>query len=306
VLAYRAAPVQASYLGYMGSCAIPGVDYILADRHLMPPELTQHFTEKPIYLNSYQANDRQRVIGTAPTRAECGLPAKAFVFCAFNNNYKFTPDVWATWMRILKRSPNSVLWVLEDNPQAKENLTANAKNQGIAANRLIFAGRVMPEQYLARYHCADLFLDTAPYGAGTTASDALWACLPVLTCPGQTMVSRMAGSLLHAVGLPELVTDSAQAYENLAVQLATQPQKIQDAGLLDRTHLRWFTRTTLIELFVSTGFKVIKGTARFLPQPAPEKIMQAIGTLAEASGANAEQAQQDAKVFQYVLQVTAC
>jgi predicted O-linked N-acetylglucosamine transferase (SPINDLY family) len=227
VLAYRAAPVQASYLGYMGSCAIPGVDYILADRHLMPPELTQHFTEKPIYLNSYQANDRQRVIGTAPTRAECGLPVKAFVFCAFNNNYKFTPDVWATWMRILKRSPNSVLWVLEDNPQAKENLTANAKNQGIAANRLIFAGRVMPEQYLARYHCADLFLDTAPYGAGTTASDALWAGLPVLTCPGQTMVSRMAGSLLHAVGLPELVTDSAQDYENLAVQLATKPKKIQ-------------------------------------------------------------------------------
>ena len=227
VMAYRPAPVQASYLGYMGSSAIPGVDFILADRFLMPPELRPHFTERPIYLPSYQANDRQRAIGTPPTRAECGLPAQGFVFCAFNNNYKFTPEVWARWMRILQRSPGSVLWVLQDNPQARDNLTAHAQSQGIAAERLVFAGRIAPEKYLARYHCADLFLDTSPYGAGTTASDALWAGLPVLTHPGPSMVSRMAGSLLHAVGLPELVTDSEEAYEDLAVQLATQPERLQ-------------------------------------------------------------------------------
>ena len=227
VIAYRPAPVQASYLGYMGSSAIPGVDFILADRFLMPPELRPHFTERPIYLPSYQANDRQRAIGTPPTRAECGLPAQGFVFCAFNNNYKFTPEVWARWMRILQRSPGSVLWVLQDNPQARDNLTAHAQSQGIAAERLVFAGRIAPEKYLARYHCADLFLDTSPYGAGTTASDALWAGLPVLTHPGPSMVSRMAGSLLHAVGLPELITDSEEAYEDLAVQLATQPERLQ-------------------------------------------------------------------------------
>jgi predicted O-linked N-acetylglucosamine transferase (SPINDLY family) len=130
-------------------------------------------------------------------------------------------------MRILQRSPGSVLWVLQDNPQARDNLTAQAQSQGIAAERLVFAGRIAPEKYLARYHCADLFLDTSPYGAGTTASDALWAGLPVLTHPGPSMVSRMAGSLLHAAGLPELVTDSEEAYEDLAVQLATQPARLQ-------------------------------------------------------------------------------
>ena len=234
VMAYRAAPVQASYLGYMGSSAIPGVDFILADRFLMPPQLRPHFTERPIYLPSYQANDRQRAIGTPPTRAECGLPAQGFVFCAFNNNYKFTPEVWARWLRILQRSPGSVLWVLQDNPQARDNLTAHAQSQGIAPERLVFAGRIAPEQYLARYHCADLFLDTSPYGAGTTASDALWAGLPVLTHPGPSMVSRMAGSLLHAAGLPELVTGSVEAYEDLAVQLATQPGQLQ--ALRQRLH----------------------------------------------------------------------
>ena len=226
ILAYRAAPMQVSYLGYMGSSAIPGMDYILADRFLMPPDLAAHFTEKPLYLKSYQANDRKRFIGNAPTRENCGLPKKAFVFCAFNNNYKFTPDMWARWMRILKRTQGSVLWVLEDNAQARENLTAKAKKHGIDADRLIFASRVAPEDYLARYHCADLFLDTTPYGAGTTASDALWVGLPVLTCPNQSMISRMAGSLLIAAGLPELITDTLEAYEDLAVELATKPRKL--------------------------------------------------------------------------------
>lgn len=227
VLPYRAAPVQASYLGYMGSSAIPGLDHILTDRFLMPPELRTHFSEQPIYLHSYQANDRQRHIGPAPSRAACGLPEHGFVFCAFNNNYKLTPEVWARWMRILQRSPASVLWVLQDNPQARDNLIAHAQSHGVAAERLVFATRCAPEHYLARYHCADLFLDTSPYGAGTTASDALWVGLPVLTHPGPSMVSRMAGSLLQAMGLPELVTDSAQAYEDLAVQLATEPGRIQ-------------------------------------------------------------------------------
>lgn len=227
ILMHRPAPVQVSYLGYMGSSGMPEVDYVLADRFVFPPELQKDFTEKPLYLpRTYQVNDRSREIGPTPERQSFGLPDGAVVLCSFNNNYKITPEVFAVWLRILQRSPKAVLWLLEDNPWAKASLQTLAKAQGIGPERLLFAGRIAPAHYLARYRCADLFLDTSPYNAGTTASDALWAGLPVLTCPGRSMVSRMAGSLVRAAGLPEMAVDSWAAYEDMAVQLATQPSEL--------------------------------------------------------------------------------
>ncbi len=224
ILAYRPAPVQVTYLGFPGTTALPCIDYVIADRFVLPETLQPFFTEKPLYMpHSFQINDRQREIGPKPTRASCSLPEDQFVFCAFNNNFKFTPDVFSAWMRILIRVPQSVLWIIADSPEVRANLTAAASAQGVAPDRLIFSERVAPANYLARYQVADLFLDTIPFNAGTTASDALWAGLPVLTYAGHTFASRMAGSLLLAVNLPELITYDLQAYEDKAVFLAGQP-----------------------------------------------------------------------------------
>jgi predicted O-linked N-acetylglucosamine transferase (SPINDLY family) len=227
ILAYRPAPVQLTWLGFPGSTGLPGVDYVLADEFVLPPELAANFTERPLYMpETFQINDRQRAIGVCPPRSAVNLPDDAFVFCSFNNNFKFTPEVFAVWMSILRRVPNSVLWLVADYPEVRDNLCRAAEQAGIARERLIFAGRAAPADYLARYQLADLFLDTAPFCAGTTASDALWAGLPLLTCAGATFSSRMAGSLLRAVDLPELVTFNWQDYEDLAVELAQQPQRI--------------------------------------------------------------------------------
>jgi predicted O-linked N-acetylglucosamine transferase (SPINDLY family) len=227
IIAFHPAPVQMTYLGFPGSTALPAINYVLADRYVLPPELTPFFTEKPLYLpHTFQINDRQRAIGIKPSRAECGLPEQGFVFCSFNNNFKFTPDIFAAWMRILHRTPGSVLWLVADNEWVRANLHQAAQGHGIAPERVIFAARVAPENYLARYQVADLFLDTLPFNAGTTASDALWAGLPLLTCSGRTFASRMAGSLLHAVNLPELITNHLQEYEDKAVSLAQQPERI--------------------------------------------------------------------------------
>ncbi|MDP2903022.1 MAG: tetratricopeptide repeat protein [Methylovulum sp.] len=227
ILAYKPAPIQLSYLGFVGSCGMPQIDYILVDRFVFPEALAPFYVEKPLYLPEvYQANDSKREIAPTPSKAACGLPTDSFVYCSFNGSYKITPDVFAVWMRILKRTPNSVLWLVADNPWAQDNLTRQAIKHGIDAGRLIFAERVAPADYLARYRVADLLLDTSPYNAGTTASDALWAGLPVLTCPGRTFASRMAGSLLNAAGLTELIVSDWLAYENKAVQLAQQPAEL--------------------------------------------------------------------------------
>jgi predicted O-linked N-acetylglucosamine transferase (SPINDLY family) len=227
ILAYRPAPVQLTYLGFPGSTGLPGVDYVIADEFLITPEMTEHFTEKPLYLpDCFQINDRQRAIAPKPTRASVNLPEDAFVFCSFNNNFKFTPDLFEVWMNILRRVPNSVLWLVADYPEVRENLFRYAEQAGIDRNRLIFNTRAVPAEYLARYQLADLFLDTFPFNAGTTASDALWAGLPLLTCAGQTFSSRMAGSLLRAVDLPQLITHSFADYEEKAVELANNPQRI--------------------------------------------------------------------------------
>lgn len=227
ILSWRPAPVQVTYLGFPGPTALPAIDFVVADRFVFPEELAPHFTEKPLYLpDCFQINDRQRAIGKRPTRAECGLPEDAFVFCSFNSTFKITPELFAAWMEILRRTGNSVLWLIADGDSVRVTLRATAQQQGVDPERLIFAQRVAPENYLARYQVADLFLDTYPFNGGTTASDALWAGLPLLTYAGATFGSRMAGSLLHAVDLPQLVTHSLADYIGRAVELAGDRDRV--------------------------------------------------------------------------------
>jgi predicted O-linked N-acetylglucosamine transferase (SPINDLY family) len=227
VLARRAAPVQVNYLGYPGTMAADHIDYILADPTVIPDEHCGFYTEQVVWLpGCYQINDDKRPIAeSVPTRRECGLPDRGFVYCCFNNTYKISPGMFDIWMRLLKKTDNSVLWLFEgSSPSAtnlcRDNLRREAKNRGVASARLVFAGRVNVQDHLARHRLADLFLDTLPYNAHTTASDALWAGLPVLTCLGETFAGRVAASLLQAVGLAELVTHSLEEYEALACRLA--------------------------------------------------------------------------------------
>ncbi|MBT8608425.1 hypothetical protein G6656_09075, partial [Polynucleobacter paneuropaeus] len=198
---------QINYLGYPGTMGAPYMDYIIADPILIPPENQQFYSEKVIYLpNCYQPNDRKKVISPRKfTRAEVGLPEKGFIFCSFNNNFKILPQTFASWMNILKKVEGGVLWLLEDNSLAAENLRKEAQKAGINPDRLIFAQRVPHAEHLARHELADLFLDTYPYNAHTTASDALWAGLPLITIQGSSFASRVASSLLTAVGLEELI-----------------------------------------------------------------------------------------------------
>ncbi len=228
IFAMRAAPIQVSYLGYPGTMGAPYMDYLIADSTLIPEFSQSQYAEKIIYLpNSYQVNDRKRVIAAQTfSRQELSLPAAGFIYCCFNNHYKITPNTFAGWMRILKQVAGSVLWLLEDNPLAADNLRRTAEKSGVAAERLIFAQRMPLALHLARHRVADLFLDTLPYNAHTTASDALWAGLPVLTCMGAAFASRVAASLLNAVGLPELVVDTQQEYERLAITLAADSERL--------------------------------------------------------------------------------
>ena len=222
LLAYRPAPIQITYLGLPATTGLPSIDYVIADRFLIPPEQAMYYSEIPLYMpDIYQCSDRKRSVGPTPTRASCGLPEQGFVFCSLNNNYKYTPEMFDAWMRILQRTPGSVLWLLADNLWAADNLKRETIARGVDPDRIFFAPRVSPENYLARYAVADLFLDTFPFNAGTTANDALWMGLPVLTYTGRSFASRMAGALLTAAGLPELITYNLRDYEEKAVDLAT-------------------------------------------------------------------------------------
>ncbi len=224
IFAWRPAPVQVSYLGYPGTMAAPYIDYLLADRTVVPEEHREFYRERLVYLpDSYQANTVRPVSTDARTRADYGLPEQGFVFCCFNNSYKITPDVFAVWMRLLRAVRGSTLWLLEDNPEEGENLRRQAEAAGIASVRLVFAQRAPMDEHLARHRHADLFLDTQPYGAHTTASDALWAGLPVLTVEGATFPARVAASLLRAAGVPELITENLADYEAAALRLAWEP-----------------------------------------------------------------------------------
>ncbi|UUY09024.1 acetylglucosamine transferase [Pseudomonas sp. J452] len=227
ILAYRPAPVQITYLGFPGPTGLPCIDYVIADHYLIPDAEKPFYSETPLYLPAFQCSDRQRPVAALPSRAECGLPPDSFVFCCFNNNYKFNEEMFSCWMRILAQVPNSVFWLLADNQWSQANLLACAEQHGVARERLIFAPRVAPELYLARYTAADLFLDAYPFNGGTTANDALWMGLPVLTRSGRTFASRMAGSLLTALELPELITNDLASYEQRAVELASAPAVLQ-------------------------------------------------------------------------------
>lgn len=221
--ACRAAPVQVGYLGYPGTMGAPYFDYIIADKTLIPDGARAFYPEKVARLpHSYQCNDRKRAAsGRVYSRAELGLPEAGFVFCCFNNNYKISPATFDSWARILARTPGAVLWLMEDNPQAAANLRAAAAAGGLDPARLVFAARVPTADHLARHKAADLLLDTFPYTAHTTASDALWMGLPVLTRPGESFASRVAASLLTAIGLPELIAPTVADYEDMAVAFAT-------------------------------------------------------------------------------------
>jgi predicted O-linked N-acetylglucosamine transferase (SPINDLY family) len=230
IFAYRCAPIQVNYLGYPGTMACDAMDYIIADKVVIPEANQIYFSEKVVYLpHSYQVNDSKRAISDRKfTKQELGLPEVGFVFCCFNNNYKILPATFDSWMQILSAVPGSVLWLLEDHPSASKNLKNEAIKRGIESHRLIFAKRMSLEEHLARHRCADLFLDTLPYNAHTTSSDALWAGLPVLTCTGSSFAARVSASLLHAIQLPELITDSRAEFEAKAIHLARNPHQLQE------------------------------------------------------------------------------
>jgi protein O-GlcNAc transferase len=229
ILSRRPAPVQVNYLGYAGTMGAPYIDYIIADSMVVPRDQFDFFSEKVVWLpDSFMVNDsRRRVAEAAPARSECGLPEKAFVFCCFNAAFKIAPDIFKIWMRIIKATPGGVLWLSELGTTASANLRREAESNGVPLDRLIFATRTPSvADHLARLRQADLFLDTLPYNAHTTAADALWVGVPVLTCPGATFPGRVAASLDRAVGLSELIVPSLEEYERLALALAHDPARI--------------------------------------------------------------------------------
>jgi predicted O-linked N-acetylglucosamine transferase (SPINDLY family) len=234
ILAARPAPVQASYLGFPGTTGAPFIDYLLADAIVVPPADERFYSERIVRLpHCYQVNDATREIAArTPSRAQAGLRDDDFVFCCFNHAYKITPEVFDVWARLLRRLPSARLWLLEDEAAASDSLRDAARSRGIDPARLVFAPRLAHAEHLARHRLADLFLDTLPCNAHTTASDALWAGLPVLTCLGTTFAGRVAASLLAAVGLPELVAGSLGEYEDLALALASDRPRL--AGYRER------------------------------------------------------------------------
>jgi len=228
IFSYRAAPIQLSYVGYLGTMGASYYDYLIADRTLIPIDTQAYYSEKIIYLPSYQVNDNKQEISTSSlSRQDLNLPSSGFVFCCFNASYKIIPPTFDGWMKILRAVPESVLLLYTDVQTASGNLKLEAQKRGVNPERLYFGKKLIRSKYLARCRAADLFLDTLPYNAGATASDALWAGLPVLTCVGESFAGRYAASLLKAIGLPELVTETQSEYEALAIELATNPAKLK-------------------------------------------------------------------------------
>jgi hypothetical protein len=226
---YRAAPIQVNYLGYPGTTGAQYMDYIIADNIVIPENNRNFFSEKIVYLpNSYQANDSKKNISEKKfTRSEIGLPKTGFVFCCFNSNVKITPVIFNLWMKILKKVNGSTLWLLEEDTVANNNLKKEAIDKGVSSDRIIFSKKIDMKEHLSRIAIADLFLDTFPYNAHTTASDSLWAGVPILTYQGQSFQSRVAASLLNAIDAKELIVNSLTEYESLAVELALNPSKLK-------------------------------------------------------------------------------
>jgi len=229
ILAFRPAPVQVNYLGFPATMAAEHMDYILADSTVLPETERHYYREQAVYLpDTYMPSDSKRPIAAPlPSRAETGLPEAGFVFCSFNNAYKFSPEMFSVWMRILKAVEGSVLWLADPGAVSRRNLVREAEARDVSSARLVFAPQTASNaDHLARLTCADLFLDTLPCNAHTTAMDALWAGVPVLTCPGSTFAGRVAASLLKAVGLSELIAPTLDAYEKQAVALAMNPSAL--------------------------------------------------------------------------------
>ncbi len=261
VFAHRPAPVQVNYLGFPATLGAPYIDYILADRVVIPDRERRFYTEQVVWLpHSYQANDFRRGLPQKlPSRHEAGLPGTGFVFCNFNASYKLTPETFACWMRILRGVPASVLWLLEGLPQFAQNLRQEAECQGVDGARILFAPVTKLEAHLARLRLADLFLDGRPYNAHTTASDALWAGVPLVTRRGHAFPGRVAESLLHAVGLPELVTEGAEAFEALAIRLARDPallSSIRDKLTRNRAAMPLFN-TVRFTRYVERAYEIM-------------------------------------------------
>ncbi len=260
---HRAAPAQISYLGHPGTMGVQYMDYIIADPILIPKSQAESYTEKLIHLPySFQINDRQRLISDQALRkSDFGLPESRTIYCCFNNNYKITPDVFQMWMKILHNVEASVLWLLEDTPAVSKNIRNEAQKAGIDPRRIIFSGRISRELYLARYRLADIFLDTSPFNGGATASDALWAGLPIITLLGEAYAGRMAASLLHAIGLPELVTHSNEEYIQLAQELGRERSKLESLTkkLADNKLRSPLFNTPLNVKYIESAFEKIVG-----------------------------------------------
>lgn len=225
IFARRPAPLQIAYLGLPTTTGFPFIDFLVTDRFAVPPEAASSLSEKPFYLpNSFMISDRRRQHAQVPRHEECGLPTEGFVFCCFNASNKLTPEMFDSWVRILQAVPGSVLWLLADNPWAVENLRREAIARNLEPHRLVFAPFVPHDRFLAQCGCADLYLDTFPFNGGTTVNDALWMGLPVLTRCGRSFASRMAGSLLTAAGMPELIVESADAFERMAIKIGRDRQ----------------------------------------------------------------------------------
>jgi len=239
VFANRPVPAQANFLGYPGTLGTGFMDYIIADQHVIPPEHQRFYNEKVVYLpDAYLPTDASvKISERTPTRQECGLPETGIVFCSFSHDYKINPPLFDMWMRLLAQVPGSVLWLMSRSQVSQANLRKEAQARGIDPSRLVFAGRVpLVEDHMARYRQADIFLDTHPYNAHTTAADALMAGLPMVTFMGGAFPARVAGSLLHAMGLPELVADSKAGYEALALKLASDPELLASVKAKVRAH----------------------------------------------------------------------
>jgi predicted O-linked N-acetylglucosamine transferase (SPINDLY family) len=245
IFAYRPASIQVSYLGFAATTGAPFMDYLLADEVVIPASMDSYYDEQVVKLpHCYLPTDDRRLIGVTPTRHAAGLPERRFVFCAFSKAHKITPTLFAIWLRLMGAVPDSVLWLSDMGGQAREHLEHTAERAGVSKHRLVIAPRVADNStHLARLALADLYLDTLPYNAHSTACDALWAGVPVLTCAGRSFATRVASSALVAAGLPELVADDLADYERRALELASQP------GRLDALRSRLVGNGTSCPLF---------------------------------------------------------
>ncbi len=286
IFAYRPTPIQVSYLGFPATTGANFIDYIIADAVVLPLEHQNFFSEKVAYLpDCYQVNDNKRKIAErTPPRRDMSLPENGFVFCCFNNNWKITPSMFDVWMRLLHQIEGSVLWLLRDNEGAERNLCKEARQRGVDPSRLVFAGRLPPAEHLARHRLADLFLDTLPYNAHTTASDALWAGLPVLTCKGEAFAGRVGASLLHAVGVPELITSNLEDYQALALKLARDPALLAKikAKLVDHRHTYPLFNTARFTRHIEAAYTTMWET--WLRGEAPKSFSVEPIDLAESVG----------------------